>query len=98
MPSIPGYQKHHILPQAVLDKSDLAKKYGYDKHSLENVMYLPCKCNSSANTLRSRHAGYHRSYNKAVARELEEAYSASMKKSQTCAKLKEIRGASQNKN
>jgi RHS repeat-associated protein len=40
MQTIPGYQKHHIIPQNLADHP-VIKASGYDIHSSRNIVYLP---------------------------------------------------------
>ena len=69
MPSIDGFQKHHIIPQAIYDRySDILGKAGLGKHDRRNIIYLP-KCRDSHDT-RTVHDGSHPGYSEAISKKL----------------------------
>ena len=70
MPSIDGFQKHHIIPQAEYNNySDILEKAGLGMHDRKNIIYLP-KCRDK-HPNRTVHNGSHGSYNKNIGGELQ---------------------------
>lgn len=59
MPSIPGYQKHHIIPQQ-LRNHELIKRAGANIHASNNIIYLPTS--EDAHSTRTIHRGSHPEY------------------------------------
>ncbi len=56
MPNIPGYQKHHIVPQN-LDNHPTIIESGYDVNNSRNIAYLPN--DGAADPARTVHRGMH---------------------------------------
>ena len=70
MPSLEGFQKHHIIPQKIYDKhKDLMEKAGLGKHDRANIIYLP-KCRDKHST-RTVHDGSHPGYSNTIDAKLE---------------------------
>ena len=67
MPSIPGYQKHHIIPQQ-LRNHELIKRAGANIHASNNIIYLPTS--EDVHPTRTIHRGSHPEYKKATEREM----------------------------
>ena len=57
IPKIPGYQKHHIIPQST--KHPLLDRLGFDVHQNKNIIQLPT--DPSIDTTRTVHKGRHNS-------------------------------------
>ena len=68
MPSIPGYQKHHIIPQQ-LRNHELIKRAGANIHASNNIIYLPTS--EDAHSTRTIHKGSHRDYTKLTKAEMD---------------------------
>ncbi|MFR0672557.1 RHS repeat-associated core domain-containing protein [Enterobacterales bacterium AW_CKDN230030176-1A_HGKHYDSX7] len=72
MPSIAGFQKHHIIPQQ-LAKHPAFLASGMSIHDFKNIIYLPSSAES--HPTRTVHRGTHRAYTQRVAEGLDEIYS-----------------------
>ncbi|MEB6587829.1 RHS domain-containing protein [Pseudomonas asiatica] len=63
MPGIEGFQKHHIIPQQLVDHPVL-KASGMNIHALNNIIYLPT--HEEFHPMRTIHRGSHPGYNRDV--------------------------------
>ena len=68
MPSINGFQKHHIIPQQFADH-DVLKKAGMNIHEQKNIIYLPT--DEKNHPTRTIHKGSHPGYNKDIGEKLD---------------------------
>ncbi len=69
MPTIPGYQKHHIIPQGLANHPAILAS-GYDVHSSANIVYLPTS--GKVDPARTVHRGRHEKlYDRRVAMQLD---------------------------
>ncbi len=57
IPQMPGYQKHHIIPQSM--KHPLLERLGFDVHQSNNIIQLPT--NAQIDPTRTVHSGRHNS-------------------------------------
>ncbi|EOY5379959.1 RHS repeat-associated core domain-containing protein, partial [Cronobacter dublinensis] len=71
MPSIYGFQKHHIIPQQ-LKGHDLLKAAGFNIHELNNVIYLPKS--RDYHPIRTIHKGSHPKYTKDIQSQMNEIF------------------------
>ncbi|MBI0069005.1 MULTISPECIES: RHS repeat-associated core domain-containing protein, partial [unclassified Snodgrassella] len=69
MPNFPGFQKHHILPQALKNHPLIEKAGGYEIHASFNIMYLPIS--EDYHSTRTIHKGYHPNYNNEFRQEMD---------------------------
>jgi hypothetical protein len=69
MKPIPGFQKHHVVPQT-LKNHDVLQKAQFSMQSPKNVIYLPT-CRNYHST-RSVHRGPHKPYTDEVEIELDD--------------------------
>nr|WP_254171096.1 MULTISPECIES: AHH domain-containing protein [Pseudomonas] len=69
MPGIEGFQKHHIIPQQLVDHPVL-KASGMNIHSLNNIIYLPT--HEEFHPTRTIHRGSHPGYSRDVKASLNE--------------------------
>ena len=67
MPSIDGFQKHHIIPQQ-LKNHPLIKEAGMNIHSIGNIIYLPTS--ADAHPTRTIHKGSHPEYKKHIEKQM----------------------------
>lgn len=69
MPGISGFQKHHIIPQQLVDHPVL-KASGMNIHASKNIIYLPKYAEN--HPARTMHRGSHATYNAKVKNSLNE--------------------------
>ncbi|QOJ91679.1 MULTISPECIES: RHS repeat-associated core domain-containing protein [Pseudomonas] len=69
MPGIEGFQKHHIIPQQLVDHPVL-KASGMNIHALNNIIYLPT--HEELHPTRTVHRGSHPGYSRDVKASLNE--------------------------
>jgi RHS repeat-associated protein len=68
MPRIPGYQRHHIIPQSM--KHPLLDRLGFDVHQSRNIIQLPTS--ADVDPTRTVHLGPHNSdYDKLIKDQLD---------------------------
>ncbi|WP_370386824.1 RHS repeat-associated core domain-containing protein [Snodgrassella alvi] len=80
MPTIDGFQKHHIIPQK-LKNHDLLKAAGMNIHSVKNIMYLPTS--ADAHATRTIHNGSHFPYTRDIELQMNEIYKRGQKENWT---------------
>ena len=71
MPSITGFQKHHIIPQQ-LKGHDLIKAADFNIHDIKNVIYLPKS--ADYHPTRTIHSGSHLGYTKNIGDQMDAIY------------------------
>ena len=86
MPSIPGYQKHHIIPQQ-LRNHELIKRAGANIHASNNIISLPTS--EDAHPTRTIHTGSHPEYTKLTEAEMDRLVKLGEKNNWTQAQYKD---------
>jgi hypothetical protein len=82
-----GYEGHHIIPCEKANLSTAMKvaadRYGYNINNSNNGIALPATIEEARRTGLPLHEGYHRDYNEAMGRklnDLDEAYASSIRR------------------
>ncbi|WP_407821910.1 AHH domain-containing protein [Serratia fonticola] len=68
MPSITGFQKHHIIPQQ-LKGHGLIQAAGLNIHDIKNMIYLPKS--ADYHPTRNIHSGSHPTYSKGIGTQMD---------------------------